>query len=585
MAPRILAIFLSRLTVALILVATCFALVQTARADDGAPLPRVLSDADRSLYTEIFQLQEAGNLKAAQKRIDRLESDVLMGHVLAQKYMHPTAYRSRFKELRAWLAVYGDHPIAIRIYKLAQKRRPNDAQQPAKPTVGPAARLGQDGAEPPIALPAKKRSKVEQGRFSSLQRQMRQRIRRGWPTGARDLLTSDEYRALAGKSEHDAYQARIAWSYYVHDKDELAFSLAAESAERSRHHVPHADWVAGLAAWRLDNLEEARRHFEALATSETASTWLRAGGAYWAARVNLRLRRPDRVSHWLEIAAQTPRTFYGLLGTRALGRTPSLGWEAPPLTKEDIGAIQGIPALTRILALAELGQSERAKQEIRRFYQRASLAGVKALIPIAVKLDLPAVQMGLARRLAAHDERRHDGGTFPLPRWTPESGFAVDRALIFGLVRQESGFATTARSSQGARGVMQLMPATARFAARKAGVRDYDRRKLADPAFNISLGQTYIQHLLDHDEVGDNLFFLLAAYNGGPGNLSRWLIGTNFGDDPLLFIESIRSRETRFFIERVLCNYWLYRMRLDQETPSLDAVVSGLWPYYKRQEG
>jgi len=585
MAPRILAIFLSRLTVALILVATCFALVQTARADDGAPLPRVLSDADRSLYTEIFQLQEAGNLKAAQKRIDRLESDVLMGHVLAQKFMHPTAYRSRFKELRAWLAVYGDHPIAIRIYKLAQKRRPNDAQQPAKPTVGPAARLGQDGAEPPIALPAKKRSKVEQGRFSSLQRQMRQRIRRGWPTGARDLLTSDEYRALAGKSEHDAYQARIAWSYYVHDKDELAFSLAAESAERSRHHVPHADWVAGLAAWRLDNLEEARRHFEALATSETASTWLRAGGAYWAARVNLRLRRPDRVSHWLEIAAQTPRTFYGLLGTRALGRTPSLGWEAPPLTKEDIGAIQGIPALTRILALAELGQSERAKQEIRRFYQRASLAGVKALIPIAVKLDLPAVQMGLARRLAAHDERRHDGGTFPLPRWTPESGFAVDRALIFGLVRQESGFATTARSSQGARGVMQLMPATARFAARKAGVRDYDRRKLADPAFNISLGQTYIQHLLDHDEVGDNLFFLLAAYNGGPGNLSRWLIGTNFGDDPLLFIESIRSRETRFFIERVLCNYWLYRMRLDQETPSLDAVVSGLWPYYKRQEG
>jgi len=120
MAPRILAIFLSRLTVALILVATCFALVQTARADDGAPLPRVLSDADRSLYTEIFQLQEAGNLKAAQKRIDRLESDVLMGHVLAQKFMHPTAYRSRFKELRAWLAVYGDHPIAIRIYKLAQ---------------------------------------------------------------------------------------------------------------------------------------------------------------------------------------------------------------------------------------------------------------------------------------------------------------------------------------------------------------------------------------------------------------------------------------------------------------------------------
>jgi soluble lytic murein transglycosylase-like protein len=548
-------------------------------------LPRVLSDADRSRYTQIFRLQEIGDLRAAQKHIKSLENDVLMGHVLAQKYLHPTAHRSRFNELRDWLALYADHPDAPRIHKLALLRRPENAPQPAKPTVGPAARLGQDGREPPIALPAKKRSKDAQARFSALQRQMRQRIRRGWPTGAREILDAAEYGKLAGSAEYDAYQARVAWSYYVHDKDELALAMAEKSGKRSRHFVPEADWVGGLAAWRLGRMEDAARHFEELAESPTASKWLRAGGAYWAARANLRLRRPDRVSYWLRIAAETPRTFYGLLGARALGQAPSLGWEAPPLTAEDLGSIKGVIALDRIIALSEIGQIERAEQEIRRLYPRATPATVKALIPIAVKLDLPGVQMGLSRRLAAHDDRPHDGGTFPLPRWTPETGFTVDRALIFGLVRQESGFKKTARSSQGARGVMQLMPATARFAAREAGVRDFDRRRLMEPAFNISLGQTYIHHLLQNDEVGDNLFFLLAAYNGGPGNLARWLVGTNFGDDPLLFIESIRSRETRFFIERVLCNYWLYRMRLGQATPSLDAVVSGLWPYYRRQEG
>lgn len=585
MAPRFLARFKSRLAFSLIAATLGLTPVHFGHADDGASLPRVLSDADRSHYVQIFRLQEKGDLRAAQKHIDQLENDVLIGHVLAQKYLHPTAHRSRFRELRDWLARYADHPDAPRIYKLALLRQPADAPKPNKPTVGPAARLGQDGAEPPIALPAKKRKSDAQARFSTLQRQMRQRIRRGWPTGAREVLDASEYRELAGHAEHDAYQARIAWSYYVHDKDELALAMASESAARSRHYVPEADWVAGLASWRLGRIEHAARHFEALAESGSASKWLRAGGAYWAARANLRLRRPDQVSYWLNIASQTPRTFYGLLGARALGQPPALGWAPPLLTAEDRDRIRGVAALARIIALSEIDQSERAQQEIRRLYPRATPAVVKALIPIAVRLDLPAVQMGLSRRLAAHDDARHDGGTFPLPRWAPESGFTVDRALIFGLVRQESGFSETARSNQGARGVMQLMPATARFAAREAGVQNFDRRRLMEPAFNIALGQTYLQHLLQNDEVGDNLIFLLAAYNGGPGNLARWLVETNFGDDPLLFMESIRSRETRSFMERVLCNYWLYRMRLGQATPSLDAIVSGLWPYYRRQEG
>ncbi|MEL0110223.1 MAG: hypothetical protein VW835_00685, partial [Rickettsiales bacterium] len=75
---------------------------------------------------------------------------------------------------------------------------------------------------------------------------------------------------------------------------------------------------------------------------------------------------------------------------------------------------------------------------------------------------------------------------------------------------------------------------------------------------------------------------VVFAYNGGPGNLKKWRRNSEYQNDPLLFIESIPSRETRVFVERVLTNLWIYRFRLGQPAPSLDAVAAGTWPRYSR---
>ena len=128
-------------------------------------------------------------------------------------------------------------------------------------------------------------------------------------------------------------------------------------------------------------------------------------------------------------------------------------------------------------------------------------------------------------------------------------------------------------------GLMQLMPATARFIA-SGEDRFSSRRELTDPELNLSLGQKYIEHLLDDPTIGSNLFYVTTAYNAGPGNLRKWQKQVDYRDDPLLFIESIPSRETRHFVERVLTNLWIYRLRLGQPTPSLDAVAAGTWPRY-----
>ena len=92
------------------------------------------------------------------------------------------------------------------------------------------------------------------------------------------------------------------------------------------------------------------------------------------------------------------------------------------------------------------------------------------------------------------------------------------------------------------------------------------------------MAQKYLRYLLKHDAVSGNLLLLAAAYNGGPGNLIKWKRRIGKNNDPLLFIESLPSRETRNFIEKVLSNLWLYRDRLGQKVPSLEALARGEVP-------
>ena len=557
-----------------------------AGADAGAiVLPAVLGESDRQLYRQIFTLQEKGELTAAAKLISELNDKILMGHVLAQKYLHPTAHRSKFSELKPWLGEYADLPDARRLYRLAMKRKPAGVKSPKRPLATSGTGLSSGAGEyAPPRIPKRGINRDQRNRLSGIQRDMRARIRSGWPTGARKILASKAHSGLASEAQYDAYQARIAWSYYLHNKDELAFELASASAERSRQFVPDADWTAGLAAWRLGRLEAAASHFTKLTQSPTASPWLITSGAYWAARGELRLRRPQHVSYWLKIAAEDPRTFYGLLATRALGLKPDLNWRSSMLTEAHLAVLDRSMAVRRARALAEVGQGVRAEKEIRALWPRASSALASAILPLVNRLGLAAIQIALGTELRKIDGETHDAAAFPLPNWQPKGGYVIDRALIFALIRQESKFKARAKNRSGASGLMQLMPATARFAARQERIKGVNRHTLLNPELNIALGQSYVQHLLTQNVVDGNIFYLLCAYNAGPGNLKKWLPKTNFNEDPLLFIESIRSRETRQFIERVIANYWIYRMRLGQPTPSLDATASGLWPTYSPQE-
>ncbi len=306
-----------------------------------------------------------------------------------------------------------------------------------------------------------------------------------------------------------------------------------------------------------------------------------AAAAFWAARSNMIAGRPDRVSRWLDVAAERSRTFYGILARRILGLPSPFRWGPARLQPEHVAAMTGDRRAMRAMALLQTGREDRAEREMRAMSRVVAPQLAVAVLAVAEDRGMPSVAMRAAGALVAAGDKSHFYGLYPVPRWKPSGGFQVDRAVIYAFMRQESAFKVRAKSHAGARGLMQLMPATAGFMAQRR-FRGRARNKLFDPEFNIALGQKYLRHLIGHNNVQGDMFLLAAAYNGGPGNLGKWQRRVSrLSSDPLMFIESIPARETRQFIERVLANLWVYRERLGQPAPSLDAIAAGRRPIYK----
>jgi soluble lytic murein transglycosylase len=427
------------------------------------------------------------------------------------------------------------------------------------------------------------RSQAQRAEVARIERYVRSLILRERPTQSINYLQRNDVRSRLTTVEYDRIQQWIAQSYFAEQVDDRALEVAGAVARRNRKAVPLADWTAGLAAWRMGKIELAAVHFEALARAEHLSGDRIAGGAYWAARANLVLRRPDRVLPYLEIAAAHPTTFYGILAKRQLGRSIAIDWTPPPLDEASFRMLMTLDAgIPRAVALAQIGDMETAEEEMRRVHGRLDGTHDVAMMALAMRLNLPHSQMIIAQY--GKDERLMSG-LFPIPPYEPADGWLVDRALVYAFIRQESKFLTRARSRAGARGLMQVMPITAIDVTGDRGFRNARRLdELYDPGFNMKLGQRYLEQLMNRGDLQGNLFMLAVAYNGGPGNFRRWRAQTDYQGDPLLYIESIPASETRNFIEYVLSNLWLYRARLGQESPSLDAVAAGGWPVYQPVE-
>ncbi|HVA15104.1 MAG TPA: hypothetical protein VNF99_17790, partial [Stellaceae bacterium] len=319
-----------------------------------ADLPAVLTADDLARYRRVFALQQSGRWQAADRAIAGLHDRLLLGEVLAQRY-RANSYRASYAELVHWLEQYGDEPEAKPIYALAVKRHPPGAAPPPRPSLAAASadRNDDDDLAPEPTRPATGRSlqtllPADAHRAEALQHEIRDLADRD-PRRAEQLLAGKEAKLLIDTGTRDDLRSAIAEGYLAQGEPQEALTMSATTETAA--YAPIANWNAGLAAWRLGRLDEARGHFQALARSSGQSPWVKSAAAFWSARVELKARRPENYGYWLRIAAENPRTFYGLLARHLLGIDRDPSFDADPFTQFDAQLVVGTDAGKRVLAL------------------------------------------------------------------------------------------------------------------------------------------------------------------------------------------------------------------------------------------
>ncbi len=553
----------------------------------------MLNAADIIRYRHIFALQQSARWQDADREVAGLHDKILLGEVLSQRYRAPD-YPATYAELLSWLQHYGDQPDAKAIYALAMKRHPADAAEPPRPSIS-AVNIDFDDDNDLSPMPTVSVGKQLQAllpavahRAENLEKQINDLAGKD-PRRAEQLLAGKEAKLLIDSDTRDDLRAAIAEGYLAQGEPQAALTMSA--GNETAAYAPVANWNAGLAAWRLGRLDEARSHFQALARSSGQSAWVRSAAAFWAARVELKAQRPENYGYWLKIAAENPRTFYGMLARHLMGVDRDPSFDADPFTQFDAQLVFGIDGGRRVLALISIGQDGLAATELRDLASHASSSLLQSLAALADRANLPDVSIRLAGLLGDTDKSR-EVALYPVPRWEPIGGFSVDRALLYALMRQESQFTPGAKSQAGATGLMQLMPSTARSMAEITGAplgkrnSKTERAALKDPEYNLMLAQEYVKVLLRDSHISNNLILFAASYNQGPTATAHWEAAhPELRDDPLLFIESIPAKEARVFTQKVLTNYWIYRQRLGQPMPDLDALAGGRWPTYTAYDG
>jgi len=532
-----------------------------------------LTPSERANYAEVFAAIRGGRWFDAHARLDSMPPGPLHNIARAEIYLAKGSPRVEVEQILPLLAAAPDMPQATKLARLAETR---GAYQ--LPPIPQPQNLSWAGSQP-----RRERARTVKGDSvaASLEPQIQPLIKENQPAAAEALLIANEH-ALSPDARTE-FQQRIAWSHYLIGNDASAHQLALKAARGgSGEWALHAEWVAGLAAWRMGDCNAASQSFSTVA-ARTGDPELVAAGNYWAARADMKCGRPQSVQPRLQNAARVKETFYGLLAASALG-IKSQGFSGLHDYRDaEWRPIAHKPNVRAALALAEIGEQGLADELIRHQARIGGAADHDKLLHLAADLNLAGTQFWLAHN-APRGTSVNPAARYPKPDWQPSRGWRVDPSLVFAHTLQESNFRTAVVSPAGATGLMQVRPGTAGDIARKRG-EYFSPEQLTQPSSNMEYGQSYLEYLRDHSGTGGLLPKVIAAYNAGPNPISEWNYRNMDRGDPLLYIESIPYWETRGYVPIVLRNYWIYEEKSKKPSHSRDALAQGMWPRFPAMAG
>jgi soluble lytic murein transglycosylase len=296
--------------------------------------------------------------------------------------------------------------------------------------------------------------------------------------------------------------------------------------------------------------------------------------SYWLGRALIAQGKRDEAKPLLQrISGQA--NFYSNLADEELGRTIAVPPLAMPLTREELALAAARPGLRRGIALIRLDMRIEGIREWiwnlrglddRQLLAAAELARSQDVYDRAINTaDRTATQHDFSLRYLAPFRDRVDPKAREL---------ALDSGWVYGLMRQESRFIMNAKSSVGAKGLMQLMPATAKWVAKKIGLSGFHAGKVTEMDTNVTLGTNYLKMVLD--SLDNHPVLASAAYNAGPGRARKWRAARPI--EGAIYAETIPFNETRDYVKKVMSNSVYYATLFENKPQSLKSRLGIVQP-------
>jgi soluble lytic murein transglycosylase len=365
--------------------------------------------------------------------------------------------------------------------------------------------------------------------------------------------------------------ARRSIGPYNKDTWKQAYQIASRHGVTSGEDLPDAEFLAGWIALRyVRNNDAALKHFTGLNEAASSRTD-KARAGYWLGRTYLAAGDKGTAQKYFKSAAQHSTIYYGQLAREYVG----LGGVPEEINSgESSAAARARVENDEVIRALYLMHKASGKANLHMFlYSIASrfksVDDMNAAANIVHGMGGTYLALKLAKA-AGQFKVDIDSWSYPLrglPDWK-QVGKPVEKAIVFGLSRQESEFNATAGSRVGAQGLMQIMPATARLIARQHNIPYRSGMLTSDPAMNVKMGAAHLGDLIA--KYNGSYVLTFVAYNAGPRRSKEWT--EQFGDirsgqvDPVDWVENIPFQETRQYVQKVMQNIHIYRSRLAPKT-------------------
>jgi soluble lytic murein transglycosylase len=392
------------------------------------------------------------------------------------------------------------------------------------------------------------------------------------PTDPKEIVNPDGWWELRREAAYEALHA---------GKPKVAFELVRDAGPLSVNPRNEQTFFAGWLALRhLNQPKTALPFFEANKDGSDGPL-SRSRALYWLGRTHKALGENKKAREEFAAAAAYIDTFHGQLAREELGDDrPELVITAPEEpTDEQIARFNRLDAVRAAVIAAKAGINRTLTRaflsELQHYFGAEAEVAMVAHLAQALGDNQMAVRIGKAAIARGMNLVHYSYPIHAFPAYEPLRT-PPEPALLLALARQESEFNSSIMSGAGARGILQVMPGTARHICRSYKIKYNVRKLMADPSYNAMLASAYVGDRMD--DVDGSYILTLTSYNAGPGRTRQWI--REFGDprdpgvDPIDWIYQIPFEETRDYVQKVLSNVQIYRARLGKTNGSIVADLT-----------